>query len=122
MRKLPTWITSAGLLLGTALWAAPTSAAPASILAGLQKQANSDVEPVHYRRYSRRGCWWHRGHWHCPRYPRYAYYDYPYYGGYYPPYYYGGPAFAFSFGGGRHWGGHRHWGSRHFHRGGRGRW
>jgi hypothetical protein len=121
MRKLPTWIASAGLLLGTALWAAPASAGPASNLAGLQKQASSDVEPVHYRRYSRRGCWWHRGHWHCPRYRRYAYYDYPYYGGY-SPYYYGGPAFAFSFGGGRHWGGHRHWGGRHFHRGGRGRW
>jgi hypothetical protein len=121
MRKLSTWITSAGLLLGTELLAAPASAGPASNLAGLQKQASSDVEPVHYRRYSRRGCWWHRGHWHCPRYRRYAYYDYPSYGGYYP-YYYGGPTFAFSFGGGRHWGGHRHWGGRHFHRGGRGRW
>lgn len=127
MRKLSTWLASAGLLLGVGLLAGPASAGPVGNLGGLQQQANSNVEPVHYRRYSHRGCWRNRGHWHCPRgYRRYAYNDYPYYSGGYGAYpYYGyGPSIAFSFGGGgRHfYGGGRHFGGRHFHRGGRGRW
>jgi len=124
MRKLSTWLASAGLVFGMGMMAGPALAAPVGNIGGLQQQANSDIEPVHYRghyRYSRRGCWRHHGHWHCPRYRRYAYYDYPSYGGYYPSYGYG-PAFAFSFGGGRHWGGHRHWGGGHRFHGGRGRW
>jgi hypothetical protein len=124
MRKLSKLLASAGLLLGGGLLAAPASAGPMGNLGGLQQPAKSNAEPVHYRRYSHRGCWRHRGHWHCPRrgYRRYAYYDYPYYGGYYPTYGYG-PTIAFSFGGGRHFhGGHRHWGGRRFHGGWRGRW
>lgn len=132
MRKLSTWLASAGLLLGVGLLAGPASAGPVGNLGGLQQQANSNVEPVHYRRYhrySRSGCWWAHGHWHCPRYRRHVRHHYPYYGGYG----YGGPSIAFSFGGGHHYGGHRwgggrhfygghRWGGRRFHHGGRGRW
>ena len=122
MRNLSTWLASA-VLLGAGLLAGPASAGPVSNLGGLQQEANSNVEPVHYRRYSHRGCWRHHGHWHCPRgYRRYAY-AYPYYGGYSAyPYYGYGPSIAFSFGGGRHFHGGRHFGGHRFHRGGRGPW
>jgi hypothetical protein len=128
MRKLSTWLASAGLLLGAGLLTGPASAGPVGNLGGLQQHTGSNMEPVHYRRYhrhySRHGCWWAHGHWHCPRYRRYVRYHYPYHGGYRRHYYgYGGPTIAFSFGGGRHfYGGHR-WGDhRHYHRGWGGRW
>ena len=112
MTKL-SWLCSAALLFTVGAFAAPASAAPVGNLSGLA-QENSSVETVHYGR----RCWRHRGHWHCPSYRRYSYYDYgyprygAYYGGGYPYYGYGyGPSIAFSFGGGRHWGG-RHWGRR----------
>jgi hypothetical protein len=66
-----------------------------------------------------RRCYWHRGHRHCRRVWRDAYYyDDDYYGA---PYAYGygpyayGPSFGFFFGGGR--GHHHHHG--HHHHGGR---
>jgi hypothetical protein len=132
MSKLSTLLASAGLVIGIGLLAGPASAGPLGNLGGLQQQANPAVESVGYRRYSHRGCWRHRGHWHCPRYRRYSYYDYgyPYYDAYYGGPYYGygwGPSVAFSFGGGRHWGGgHRFHGGRGFvggrgFHGGRGR-
>lgn len=114
MTRLSTWLSSAALVLGVGLLAAPASAAPAGALTGLQVPAeSSNVEQVTY---GSRGCWRHRGHWHCPSYG--SYYDDDY--SYYQPYYGYGPLIGFWHGsGGRHFhGGQRNRGA-HFH-GGRG--
>jgi hypothetical protein len=90
-------LASAALALG--LLTVPASAAPVSNLKGIEADASTQAETVHYRR----RCWWHRGHMHCRRgYSRH-------YG--YAPYYGYGPSFGFHFGGGRHhhWRRHRHW-------------
>ena len=93
---------AAALALG--MYAAPVSAAPLANVQGLETEAGTAAEPVHYRRYRR--CWRHHGHWHCRR----AHYR-PYYYGYAPGYYSYGPRFGLYFGGHRrHWG---HWGHRH---------
>jgi hypothetical protein len=79
------------LALALGFLAAPAQAAPATGIAGDLKPIGgegADVEQARHR------CYWHRGHWHCPRH-RYHRYDY-------------GPGFHFHFGPRRH---HhrRHW-------------
>jgi hypothetical protein len=66
--------------------AVPAQAAPAPGMGELKPMAGQevDVEQVRYRR-----CYWHRGHWHCPRYRRYY-----------------GPGIHFHYGPRRHY--HRH--------------
>lgn len=61
-----TWPTLSVLALTLATFAAPASAAPAS-LEGVKGGAPSATEHVAYRR-----CWYHRGHRHC-RYVREGY-------------------------------------------------
>jgi hypothetical protein len=60
----------AALVLG--FLALPAQAAPATGIAGdLKPMAGegADVAQVRHR------CYWHRGHWHCPRHRHYHYYE-----------------------------------------------
>jgi hypothetical protein len=90
-----------GSALATLLLAGATSvgAAPASTtLSGIKKDAPSQVDTVHWRR------WYHcHRRWGWRRCHGYRHYGYPY--GYR---YYGGPGIVLGFGGWRHH--HHHWG------------
>lgn len=76
------------------VFVAPAQAAPIGGAAGNIKVAgeNADIIKVRHR------CYWHRGHWHCPRHRHYRHYQY-------------GPGFYFDFGPRRHYRHHhrRHW-------------
>ena len=83
--------------LGLTLLAAPVQAAPAGGPVGGLKTAAGDGTPVEQVRHR---CYWHRGHWHCPRH-RY--------------YHYNSPGFHFHFGPRRHHHHRHHW-RHHRHR------
>lgn len=92
--KRANWLASAIAVLVLGLLA-PAQAAPASGTAGSLHEAaseNAGVTQVRHR------CYWHRGHWHCPRHR------------YYHHYY--GPEFYFNLGPRRHH--HRHHHRRHW--------
>lgn len=83
--KTAYWLSAAVAIAALGFMATSAPAASLNGIGSLKTAASetSDVRNVHWRR----GCWRHRGHWHCRRYARHWYPRY-YYGG--DPYYYGG--------------------------------
>jgi hypothetical protein len=98
MKLRESLFAAVGALIVSA-FAVPANAAPiAGGVQSLPEGMQAGIDKVHYGR----GCWRHRGHWHCRRTVRRYYHSYGY-----APYAYG-PSFGFYFGGGRH----GHWGHR----------
>lgn len=87
-RSISLALATGALALGFV--AASAQAAPLTSPPGDLKTAageNSGIEQVRHR------CYWHRGHWHCPRHRHYRYYE---------------PGFRFYYGPRRHYH-RRHW-------------
>jgi hypothetical protein len=106
---LKNWLLGSAAAIAFAAAGTTAQAAPlGNVQANHAVEENSAVQNVAWVR----RCHWHRGHRHCRRVWRDAYYhsDPDYYGG---PYYGYGPSIGFSFGGGHHGHhGHHHRGHR----------